>query len=138
MSISDVRLLYDSVVVTFNDQLLGAYDGVLSLYLDGLTEMAGNAEKAVSPLALNDDLRLLAQLIAADFANKWGDAATTRVVEAVGKAHATTECALVLAWRDAVAIRYSGRSDVADFERRVGIVTRAYYNASGKAGTDCL
>ncbi len=125
MTVRDLRTLYGTAARTFNDRLALASDDVIDLYVSGISEMVSTDYK-LKQVAFSGSGALLAQLLAADFSNKWGANSTPTIVNYLKtRQQPLDECNVLNAWKDGVQ-KYFGPADVEDFIRRSHHVAEAY------------
>ena len=126
MPLGDLRQLYSRVVPTFNERL-GTYgDQVVSLYVTGILQMASDDYK-VKLLSAVGRAAELAQLLAADFSNKWSKARAIEVITGMKSGGPYAECAVLSSWRDQMKKSGFPPGDVADFRRRAQHIA-AYFS----------
>ncbi|MDO8475639.1 MAG: hypothetical protein Q7W02_05490 [Candidatus Rokubacteria bacterium] len=136
MRLRDLRIMYSDVTRRFNDRLGIHGDRVIEVYATGLLEMA-NADYKLATIRFSGKAELLARLLAADFSNKWGEAAVVRIVAFLrAREQPYGECALLGTWREGVE-KYFRPDDVKDFKRRATIVKTWFAKAVGADLSSC-
>lgn len=131
----ELSTLYKDVIPELNEQLSLYGDEVVNLYIDGLRQMA-ETDYRLNGVQFAGRTQLLAQLLAADFSNKWGEGNARGIATALKRNVIYDECGVVQAWMEQVRAKYPP-GDIEDFRRRSGHVVRHFSNATKGSPQHC-